>query len=332
MSSSSKIFRSDKWHIIMQSLPRLWLELVAVFCLTIIAIFLLKNNSGQISVISTLALFAGAAFRLLPSVNRAITSLERVRYFVPALNHVYEEMENIKKLQKDIIKKDKTNFNQSIELKNIDFRYDNSEKKILDNINFKLNIFSSACIIGESGSGKTTLANILLGLLKPTNGEILINNKISKNNSINWGEEIGYVPQNVFLTNDTIRKNIAFGVPDENIDEEKIKMSLKFARLEKVLKELKEGANTIVGEKGMRFSGGEVQRIGIARALYHNPNFLLLDEPTSSLDLQTEKEFMEIVEKISDKKTIIIISHHQSILKFCNNIYKMDQGKLEKVN
>jgi ABC-type bacteriocin/lantibiotic exporter with double-glycine peptidase domain len=229
------------------------------------------------------------------------------------------------------IENQKIDFSKNLILDKVNFSYPNSKKKILDEIKLNISKFSTVGIMGKTGSGKSTLANILIGLLSFNEGKIISDNIELKEKTINWGHKIGYVPQNIFLTDDTIRRNIAFGIPENKIDNTKVINSLNLAQLNEMVNNFPEGLNTFVGERGVRLSGGQIQRIGIARALYHDPEFLVLDEATNALDVDTEKEFIKVVLKVSDKKTIFFISHRSSVLKFCDVVYKLENGKLYNI-
>jgi ABC-type bacteriocin/lantibiotic exporter with double-glycine peptidase domain len=224
----------------------------------------------------------------------------------------------------------KISFSKNLILDKVNFSYSNSKKKILDGIDLNIAKFSTIGLMGKTGSGKSTLANILIGLLNFNDGKIISDGTELKKKKINWKESIGYVPQNIFLINDTIRRNIAFGLPENEINNARVNNSINFAQLDETINNFSEGFNTLVGEWGTKLSGGQIQRMGIARALYHDPEFLVLDEATSSLDIDTEKEFMKVIQKISGKKTIFFISHRSSVLKFCDVVYKLENGKLHK--
>jgi len=330
LSTSNKVFKSDMWMNIINLSPKLWLELIAVFSLTILIFAMILQSDEQISIIATLALFAAAAFRLLPSINRAVNSVQKIKYYLPIINTLHGELRMINNTNINITDQ-KIDFSKNLILDKVNFSYPNSKKKILDEIKLNISKFSTVGIMGKTGSGKSTLANILIGLLSFNEGKIISDNIELKEKTINWGHKIGYVPQNIFLINDTIRRNIAFGIPENKIDNTKVINSLNLAQLNEMVNNFPEGLNTFVGERGVRLSGGQIQRIGIARALYHDPEFLVLDEATSALDVDTEKEFIKVVLKVSDKKTIFIISHRSSVLKFCDVVYKLEKGKLYNI-
>ena len=215
-----------------------------------------------------------------------------------------------------------------LEIVNLSFNYNTEKPNILKDINLTVKSGDLVGIIGQSGEGKSTLIDLILGLLKPTKGSIIINEYDNYYNSSSWKNKIGYVPQNIFLTDDTLKRNIAFGVEDELINENQIYNAINSAQLGDLVKNSNEGIETIVGERGIKLSGGQRQRIGIARALYHNPEILILDEATSSLDVKTEKEVMKSINLLSKSKTIIIATHRLSTVENVDYLYKVEKGKL----
>ena len=252
---------------------------------------------------------------------------QKIKYYKPIIDTLHKELQMINS-QTISETEQKIVFSKHLSLEEVSFSYPNSKQKILDKIDLNITKFSIIGLTGKTGSGKSTLANVLIGLLNFNEGKVISDNIELKEKKINWKHKIGYVPQNIFFTNDTIRKNIAFGIPDNEIDNAKVINSLNFAQLNDMLKNLPKKLETFVGERGVKLSSGQIQRIGIARSLYHDPEFLVLDEATSALDIDTENEFMKIVKKISTKKTIFFISHRLSVLKICDVVYKLENGKL----
>ena len=327
-NSSNKVFVQNKWTSLFGVLPKIYLELLLVLIFSSLIFMFILENKSQAYIFSTLSVFGAVAFRLLPSVNKIIGSLQKIKYYDPAITNLTQEYIEIQKGTEKINNDKKLNFKNIIKLSNITFAYDNTSKKVLDRLNLSINKNSTIGLVGESGAGKTTLVNILTGLLQVTSGDILVDNEKCKDNKINLNCKVGYVPQDIFLTNESIKKNVAFGLKENQIDESKVLRSLNKAQLENTIENLPQKIETRVGERGIKFSGGQLQRIGIARALYNEPDLLILDEPTSSLDRKTEEQFIEVVKKISVNQTLIIISHRQSILDFCDKIYKIENGKL----
>ena len=314
------------------SLPRLWLEWLVIVGFILLIIIMLFLNKDFTYIVSVLGLFAAAAFRLMPSLTRIMNSIQKIIYNRPAIDIVYKEFQDYDKNLR--AKKDNLNklqFYKKINFKSVSFKYSGSDKLILDNLNFTIEAGSIVGIIGESGSGKTTLINLILGLLEPTDGEINIDNDDMLKNLPAWQNYIGYVPQDVYLVDDTIKKNIAFALPETTINDEAVDLAIKKSKLDKLIDNLDKGKNTQIGEFGDRLSGGQKQRISIARALYSDPRVLIFDEFTNSLDLETEKKIIEEIINFKRDKTVIMIAHRLSTLKSCDSIYKIENSKIAKV-
>ena len=315
------------------SLPRLWLEWLVVVGFILLIIIMLFLNKDFTYIVSVLGLFAAAAFRLMPSLTRIMNSIQKIIYNRPAIDIIYKEFQDYDKNLRT--KKDNLNklqFNKKINFKNVSFNYSGSDKLILDNLNFTIEAGSIVGIIGESGSGKTTLINLILGLLEPTDGKINIDNDNMLENLPVWQSYIGYVPQDIYLVDDTIKRNIAFALPEKKINEEAVDLAIKKSNLDKLINNLDKGKNTQIGEFGDRLSGGQKQRISIARALYNNPRVLIFDEFTNSLDIETEKKIIEEIINFKRDKTVIMIAHRLSTLKSCDSIYKIENSKIAKVD
>jgi len=309
----------------LMSLPRLWFEWLTVLGMVLLVFVLMSYEKDLSILVPTLGLFAAVAFRLVPSIVRIMNSFQQILFGYPVAE-AYSKEFNIEKNDSnktESIKNDLISFKEKIELNKINFTYPNTTNKILSEINLKILQGSSIGIIGDSGAGKTTLLNILLGLLHPNSGEVLVDGKNISNGIRSWQNLIGYVPQNVYLSDDTLKKNIALGIFEELIDNNKIEDCLKSSKLQGFISQLNNGVNTKAGEFGDRISGGQRQRIGIARALYHNPAILILDEYTNALDIETEKKIVCEVNLLKGKKTIIMISHRLSALSNCDKIYKI---------
>ena len=314
------------------SLPRLWLEWLVIVGFILLIIIMLFLNKDFNYIVSVLGLFAAAAFRLMPSLTRIMNSIQKIIYNRPAIDIVYKEFQDYdKNLRTKKNNLSKIQFYKKINFKKVSFKYSGSDKLILDNLNFTIEAGSIVGIIGESGSGKTTLINLLLGLLKPTDGEINIDNDDMLKNLPAWQNHIGYVPQDVYLVDDTIKKNIAFALPEITINDEAVDLAIKKSKLDKLIDNLDKGKNTQIGEFGDRLSGGQKQRISIARALYSDPRVLIFDEFTNSLDLETEKKIIEEIINFKRDKTVIMIAHRLSTLKSCDSIYKIENSKIAKV-
>ena len=287
----------------------------------------MRQYNNFTATIPTLSLYAFAGYRLMPALQRIYSALSYLRFANSTINSVY----NSQSFDYDIsVTKKKLNFMNEIFLENIIYRYPKSSRANLNNVTIKIPARSTIAIIGISGSGKTTLVDMIVGLLEPQNGTVAVDNVIiNKNNLTSWRNNIGYVPQQIFLTDQNVSSNIALGVDAELIDHEVVKKVSKIANLHDfVINELPEKYDTIIGERGARLSGGQRQRIGIARALYHNPSVLILDEATNALDNLTEKAVMDALNKLRHQITIIIIAHRLNYIKKCDQIFLMDRGKI----
>ena len=304
-------------------------EMVTLFAFCILVFYLSSQNYSNQEILTTIGIFAVAAFRLLPLFSRLLLSVQDIKFYLPSVNHLYEEFkelnENIR-LTSNSKKSKSLNIKDSIEIKNISFSYD-KDKKVLDNISLKINKNDKIGIFGKSGSGKSTFVDIVFGLISPNNGSIYIDDKkLDLENDI-FNYKLGYVSQSSYLLDDTVQKNIAFGQNSEGIDQELVLKSIQTTQMNDWLNGTKNGLETMIGENGKMISGGERQRIGIARTLYFDTEFIVLDEPTSSLDEETTNKFLDILQSLKNK-TIIMISHQKNNLSICNKIYEMKNGKL----
>lgn len=281
-----------------------------------------------------ISIFAIAAFRLLPSFNRITEYMGTIMYQKSAINSIYNDLKEVDELNKIKNQNQKKvhslTFDTAVRMEDLSFRYPRAEKDVISHLNLTIEKKSSVAFIGQSGAGKTTLADILLGLLEPTAGTVTVDGTNIFDNLNGWHKIIGYIPQNIYLMDDTIRNNIAYGEDEGTIDEERVKYAVEQAQLSELIGELEEGLDTQIGEMGVRLSGGQRQRIGIARALYHNPEILVLDEATSALDNETEKAVMESIEALHGKMTLVIIAHRLSTIKNCDYIYEIGNGKAER--
>jgi ATP-binding cassette, subfamily B, bacterial PglK len=313
----------------MRALPRLLLELLAVFSLVSLVLVMISRESNVGEIVTVLGLFTAAAFRLMPSVNRVLSAFQNVRFALPAINKLYDEFTRITEhANKQNTHAEALNFDDEIKLKNISFNYPANEAPVLRNVNITIKKGSTVGFIGTTGAGKSTLVDTVLGLLTPSEGDILIDGININNNLRGWQNHIGYVPQHIYITDDSIRRNIAFGLSNEKIDDDSIWKSIRSAQLEEFIKELPEGLDTVLGEHGVRLSGGQRQRIGIARSLYHSPDILVLDEATSSLDTATERDVMDTIKELHRQKTIIIVAHRLSTVEGCDWLYRLEKGRI----
>ena len=306
-----------------QQLPRIFLELAAICLIILIILYYTVNEKNFIELLPFLSLIVLVSLRLIPIFNGLANSLSTLRTTKPAFDLVIKELENANINPKKVENTNYVDFKNKIVLKNVSFKYPDSEKLILNNFNLEINNGDKIGIIGESGSGKTTLVNIIMGLLKISSGSIIIDDKKLDNNSYNYIKNLGYVPQEICLVEDTISKNIALGVAEREISRENLIKASSSAQILNFIFSLKEKFETKIKEKGSNFSAGQKQRLGVARALYKSPDILILDESTSSLDSVTESQFIDDIFELNKDKTIIFISHKLSALKKCNKIFDL---------
>jgi ABC-type bacteriocin/lantibiotic exporter with double-glycine peptidase domain len=306
--------------------PRVYLEVIGALGVVVLIIFNLKQGNKDLflSVIPLLGLYFVAFIRLLPSVNRILNSIETHRYSLPALKIVYNDLKP-EKSKNIIFTKTKVFFNKNIKFKNVYFSF-SKDKNIFNNVNFEIKSGDKIGIVGESGIGKTTLVNLISGLLEPTKGSILSDNIDVHKNIKSWQLNIGYIYQSTFLMNDTVENNISFNSKKDDLHYKKISKIVKLIKLNSLINKLPKGLHTIVGDDGAKLSGGQIQRIGIARALYFDRKLLICDEITNSLDNISENSIINSLKVID--KTIIIISHKIQNLDFCSKIYEIKKNKL----
>ena len=315
---------------IISQLPRYALEAIAFGGLLLVILSLMFAGETLNTVLPIIALYAFAGYRLMPALQQIYYSFTLLRFVGPALDNLYNDFQ---KLEKSIFVENgnKITLNDKIILSDINYNYPNSSQNVLKNISLNISAHKSIGIVGKTGSGKTTLVDIIIGLLDTQKGFLKVDDKIiNKNDQRSWQKSIGYVPQNIFLADDTIEANIAFGTNSKNIDHDKVIRASKIANLhEFVSNELPFKYQTKVGERGVRLSGGQSQRIGIARALYNETSLLVLDEATSALDYQTEKAVMKALRDVSKEITIIIIAHRLNTIKGCDKIFFLEKGQIK---
>ena len=315
-------------------IPKYFVEAVVISAIMLYFGINVKFNPNYMEIIPQLTVFVAAAVKLMPSVNSIFSYFNTLMYHKAPLDLVYKDIKEADKLDNGELllgkKHEKLKFVENASLKDVTFRYDNTTKTILENINLSIEKGKSIALIGPSGGGKTTTADIILGLLEPTEGKVLVDGVDIRTNLQGWRRQFGYIPQTIYLTDDTIKNNIALGVAEEDIDEEKVWNAIKKAQLFDFVQELDKGLDTMIGERGARISGGQRQRIGIARALYHDPEILVFDEATSALDNNTEKEVMNAIESLQGTKTMIIIAHRLSTIEKCDEVYRIEKGQVVK--
>ena len=323
---------------VLTNLPRLLIEAVAILGILIYVMISMLMGVNIASLMTTIAAFAVAAMRLLPSVNRLNTYIANIAYFEPALDFIYENV-NTKGLSEEnvLITHNPTeeyvpalSFKDTIELNDITFAYPNTDKNIFTHADMTVPIGASVGVVGASGAGKSTIVDIMLGLLEVKSGEIMCDGIDAMEHYPEWLSHIGYIPQIIYMLDDIIRRNIAFGVDDSDIDDDRVWAVLKEAQMMDFVKDLPDGLDAQIGERGVRISGGQRQRLGIARALYHNPQILIFDEATSALDNDTETAIMDAIDSLHGQKTMVIIAHRLRTIENCDIIYEVKDEKINR--
>lgn len=325
-----KYVRVLRYNRLLGVMPKYIIEMVSMTGLLLAIIVKLFFGIRDITdFVPQLAVFAVAAFRLLPSVGRINEHLSIVLYAVPSLDLIYNDLKEIEELPESLPECDgEWKFTEKITVKNVSYHYPDSDVNVIDKASFTIEKGKTVAFIGTSGAGKSTMIDILLGLLTPQVGKIYADDMNVYKNLQTWQKEIGYIPQVIYLSDDSIKNNVAFGVREEEIDEQAVIRALEQAQLYEYVDSLPEGMETFVGDRGIRLSGGQRQRIGIARALYHNPEILVLDEATSALDSDTEAAVMEAIDNFKGQKTILIIAHRLTTVRNADLIYEVCDGKV----
>lgn len=328
--------------------PKYLIETVCIGTVLLVLVFKIYKGEDLNKMIPQLAAFAIAAFKLLPSVSKINNYANLIVFLKPSVDLIYRDIKdtedmvnyeiadesgNIIEINDDGSQnKDTCYVADKISINNIVYRYPHTDRDVLNGISFEIPLGKSIGFIGESGSGKSTLADVILGILTPTSGTVMYGNMDVHKHPLKWSKKLAYIPQSIFLCDDTIRNNVAFGIDEDKIDDEKVWKALREAQLEQFVKSQPDGLDSMVGERGVRISGGQRQRIGIARALYDNPEILVLDEATSALDTGTESAVMEAIDKLSGTMTLIIIAHRLTTIKNCDYVYKVENGNIYSVD
>ena len=324
-------------YTLYNNIPRLLIETVSVAAMVLYMMILILRRQDTSQMMAIVGAFGIAVMRLMPCANRINNQLNNIAYFEPFLmgvsDNLQDEIGGERTDMTDLMPvKEKRPVKDTIELKDICYHYPNTEVEIFDHAELTVPVGSSIGIVSASGAGKSTIVDVLLGLLKMQHGTITADGQdvMDKKNYRQWLKNVGYIPQTIFMLDDSIRKNVAFGIPEEEIDEERVWMALKEAQLDNFVRELPDGLETGIGERGVRLSGGQRQRIGIARALYEDPEVLILDEATSALDNDTESAIMDSINRFQGEKTLIIIAHRLQTIEKCDMVYRVEGGKIRK--
>ncbi len=317
--------RVQKHFSIAQAIPRFGLEILALTGLAVLVASMSVAGKDFEQILPVLGLFGATAFRLIPAINRSISNFQIFNLSLPALVGIYSDL--LEPFQPKNISQSIGTMHE-IQVRDLSYSYPNTQTDALKNVTMTIHKGEAVGVIGASGSGKSTFVDVLLGLFEPKEGQITVDGKSIANDLAGWRKIIGYVPQNIFLIDDSLKRNIAFGIDDALIDEKALEHAISKAQLDNFVKSLDYGLETIVGERGVRLSGGQIQRIGIARALYHNPQILVLDEATSALDQETEKGVMDSVRALKGDKTVVVVAHRLSTVQYCDQLYKFENGSV----
>jgi ATP-binding cassette, subfamily B, bacterial PglK len=337
MSESERMGIIRRDQVILSSVNRVVLEPILVAGIIMYLVYFLLTKQSIIAVLPSISIISVAAIRFMASINKIATGVNQLNFNMVLNRTIVKDIKSYMD-QESLFVQDKSSNTKitkldekllkNIQIDNIAFSYKNSNKRVINNISFNIKKGTSIGIIGSSGTGKSTLVEIIIGLLNPIDGSVLKDGTPIKSIEQSWSEIIGYIPQSIYLSDDTLRNNIAFGIPSKDITESSIESAIKLAKLEDVVSNLPEGLNTLIGDRGVRLSGGQRQRVAIARALYHDPEVIVMDEATSALDNETESEFMSGIQRITGKKTVIIVAHRLTTVKKCDVIYFLKDGKI----
>lgn len=329
-NKENQVYESNNMFVtVLSKFPKIIFEVFAIVSIFIFIFIISYADFEKNQIIVLLSLIAVVIARIMPSYNLIASSINRIQFSKPSLNLIYQEIKKIDFEIDDLQKsEEELFFKNEILLKDVCFGYDENQNFLIDNFNEKISLGSVVGITGPSGSGKTTLINLITGFFNPKKGKILMNGKDIRQSKSIWMNSIGYVGQEVYLLDESIKKNIAFGIDENKINIERVNYAIKIARLDETIKKLKDGIETIVGDRGVRISGGQKQRIGIARAIYRDPKIIILDEATSSLDNKLELEIISSLIQNKKDMTIVMVAHRLTTLKDCKKIFYLDQGKL----
>lgn len=318
--------RINRIYNVILTLPRSFMEIITIVGLCLLVVSMVVRDRPLSDIVPILGLFAAAAFRIMPSINRLLMATQTLIFNRSIIASVYRdflldspEVNSSQRVEP---------FAKQLELKDVSFKYPTAATPSLQDVSLVVKRGEAVGFVGPSGAGKSTLVDVILGLFAPTSGVVSVDGSDVHQSLRNWQNQIGYVPQAIYLTDDTLRRNVAFGLNDENIDDDLVREAIRLAQLEEFVSTLPDGLETVVGERGVRLSGGQRQRIGIARALYHKPSVLVLDEATSSLDTPTEHGVMQAVQALQGSKTVIIVAHRLSTVEYCDRLYRIEDSRI----
>jgi len=318
--------RINRIYNVILTLPRSFMEIITIVGLCLLVVSMVVRDRPLSDIVPILGLFAAAAFRVMPSINRLLMATQTLIFNRSIIASVYRDF--LLDTPEMSSPPHAEPFTKQLELKDVSFKYPTAATPSLQNVSLVVNRGEAVGFVGPSGAGKSTLVDVILGLFAPTSGVVSVDGSDVHQNLRNWQNQIGYVPQAIYLTDDTLRRNVAFGLNDENIDDDLVREAICLAQLQEFVATLPDGLQTVVGERGVRLSGGQRQRIGIARALYHKPSVLVLDEATSSLDTPTEHGVMQAVQALQGSKTVIIVAHRLSTVEYCDRLYRIEDSRI----
>ena len=318
--------RINKVYAVLQMVPRTWMEIITIAGLGALVVSMVARDRSFEQILPTLGLFAASAFRVMPSITRLLSAFQTLVFSRAIIRSVRDDFALAAPDPLATVRR--APFTTGLELRGVTFRYPTAPRPSLEEVSLVVRRGEAVGFVGPSGAGKSTLVDVILGLFVPDSGTVLVDGEDVHANLRNWQDQVGYVPQAIYLTDDTLRRNVAFGLADRRIDEAAVRRAIRLAQLEEFVDSLPAGLDTVVGERGVRLSGGQRQRIGIARALYHDPSVLVLDEATSSLDTPTEHGVMQSVQALQGTKTVIIVAHRLSTVEYCDRLYRIEAGRL----
>jgi ATP-binding cassette subfamily C protein len=324
-----ELARIGIWRGLLEITPRLLVE--TLFVCGVVTVIILTHETEGSELVPLLGLLAYAGLRILPSLHWIVFYQNNLRFGAATLNELYKDWTDLSAYEKPDHSGERIPFRDRITLENVSYAYEGAGRVALADVSISIRRGESVGIVGATGAGKSTLIDLILGLLEPTQGRISVDGKDVSEQLTSWQRQIGYVPQSIYLTDDSVRRNIAFGINDQAIDDQRVAEAVRMAQIEQLIEELPDGLDTLVGERGVRLSGGQSQRVAVARALYHDPEVLVFDEATAALDGQTEQELTREIQNLQRKKTLIVIAHRLSTVRDCDRLIFLKDGRVVDV-